>query len=410
MSTTTTELEEQLCNACSQGTLTHVARLIEAGVDLNARKHSGDSALQLAVLGNHLPVVSYLVQHGARVDSTEAGSSPLHDACRWGRLEIATLFLDTGKVDLNLQDNQGDTPLHCAVKNRREAIINLLLKKGAATHLVNDHGYTALHVAVMEAVPLAIVRVLLDCMNEDAINIADKQGCTALHRVIIRKAGCENASAELVMDLLGRRANSNLRDHTGKTPLHYAVSLNKLEMTAKLLERGANQLLRDKKGDTPLLFACRNGYSHQWAKLLLRKPSTTIELTDREGWLPLFLACTHNETSLDTIYALQRAHPMCSVLLYRRDEIADTVRQVSLQQKTNMSMVQRELFMATKRIKDQEKELKTFRRLMARANERFDDAAKRIESQDRTIQKLHFCIISILFLHMVHAFLRKEAL
>ena len=57
-----------------------------------------------------------------------------------------------------------------------------------------------------------------------------------------------------VNDLIGRKYPLNRFDDLGKTPLHYAVRDNRLEVVKRLIEAGANVNAHDEHviGDTPL--------------------------------------------------------------------------------------------------------------------------------------------------------------
>ena len=52
--------------------------------------------------------------------------------------------------ELNLRDDNGRTPLHCAVENDREAIVEMLCQNRLIdTTLRDDHKRTPLHLAVI---------------------------------------------------------------------------------------------------------------------------------------------------------------------------------------------------------------------------------------------------------------------
>jgi ankyrin repeat protein len=59
-------------------------------------------------------------------------------------------------------------------------------------------------------------------------------------------------------------------DNGGRTALHVAASLGKLDIVIPLLECGADVNARDKFGWTPLHFACAGGYLAVVEKLLDR--------------------------------------------------------------------------------------------------------------------------------------------
>lgn len=71
----------------------------------------------------------------------------MHYAVRTVSVEaIKTLLLHD--VDINLQDNDGWTPLHLAVQSRRTDVVRLLLMKGADKTLKNQDGLTPLELCL----------------------------------------------------------------------------------------------------------------------------------------------------------------------------------------------------------------------------------------------------------------------
>jgi len=70
---------------------------------------------------------------------------PLHEAAKSGDIDLVeVLLLSNNNAGINLQDNDGDTPLHWAASNDHEAIVKLLLDKGANANLQNNDGETPL--------------------------------------------------------------------------------------------------------------------------------------------------------------------------------------------------------------------------------------------------------------------------
>jgi len=73
-----------------------------------------------------------------------------------------------------------------------------------------------------------------------------------------------------VNDLIERKYPVNRFDGLGKTPLHYAVQGNRLEVARRLIQAGANVNAHDERviGDTPLSDYARE-CAYEMAKLLI---------------------------------------------------------------------------------------------------------------------------------------------
>jgi hypothetical protein len=122
--------------------------------------HDGDvleatTQLIRAATLNNLPRVLQLIQIGAPLDLVDKSwdFSALHEACYWGHEHVAKALLD-GKYEgrgakIDLRDGSGRTPLFAATGRGQDAIVRLLLSRGARQELQDSHsGYTALHWAV----------------------------------------------------------------------------------------------------------------------------------------------------------------------------------------------------------------------------------------------------------------------
>ena len=119
----------------------------------------GDTPLHLAAAGYRVEIVKLLLAAGA--DPNAAGnhrhSSPLHYAAdgyingpAWdAKKQVKTIrcLLDAG-ADINIQDKNGATPLHRAVRTRCAAAVKCLLEAGCNPTLKNNPGSTPFHLAV----------------------------------------------------------------------------------------------------------------------------------------------------------------------------------------------------------------------------------------------------------------------
>jgi len=72
-----------------------------------------------------------------------SNSSALHDAVRSGRMEALQTLIACG-MDVNVQDKDGDTPLHCCAIYNNAVMAQTLLDHGCFHHLENGQGFTAL--------------------------------------------------------------------------------------------------------------------------------------------------------------------------------------------------------------------------------------------------------------------------
>jgi hypothetical protein len=119
----------------------------------------GDTALHLAAAGHRVEIVRLLLAAGSDPNAAEnrRGSSPLHYAADgyitgpvWDenrQVETIRCLLQNG-ADIHLQDKNGATPLHRAVRTRCAAAVKFLLESGSDPTIRNKPGSTPFHLAV----------------------------------------------------------------------------------------------------------------------------------------------------------------------------------------------------------------------------------------------------------------------
>jgi len=122
-----------------------------AKYELNVKK----SVLTLAIENKNLKVVEALIEAGARTDFAGIRTeTPLMVAVRANAPDIVR-YLVRGASDLNVQDQNGNTALHCAagVYGRSSVpILTILMQNSArdSSYMCNDNGETPFIVAIRE--------------------------------------------------------------------------------------------------------------------------------------------------------------------------------------------------------------------------------------------------------------------
>lgn len=161
---------------------TEAARvLLENGADIHAKDVRGDTPLHSAVLFS-LELSRLLLENGADVDArNELGETPLLHAIR-------DRDPSRHETDMCEQDPQAETPEEEEEGEEEEAppkvagasggaIVRMLLDKGANINLMNDLGVTPLHCAAGNAY-IEVVKILLE--HGADITARDSRGHTPL--------------------------------------------------------------------------------------------------------------------------------------------------------------------------------------------------------------------------------------
>ncbi|MEM6724353.1 MAG: ankyrin repeat domain-containing protein [Bacteroidota bacterium] len=137
--------------AC-RGNLELLDSLLNTQYDINAKnkydRHR--SLLHYAIGCNQDPVFQYLLDRGINVNILDdEGQTPLFTAVRNNKTAAAIALIQHG-ANVNVIDQFGYTPLHKSVLYNNASITRLLLEKGVHLEVINNKGNTALDIAQRE--------------------------------------------------------------------------------------------------------------------------------------------------------------------------------------------------------------------------------------------------------------------
>ena len=157
--------------------------LMEYHMDKNPKNHLGQTPLYFASLNGHLEVCELLME--MCVDKNHVDDSvrtPLHIASFYGHEEIVGLFI-ANVADKNLRDNMGqNTPLLSAIEGGNLNVCKLLIEEFKVdVNMSNNYGMTPLHLA-SKLGQLEICRFL--CKFVLTSNAVDNNGKTPLDLAI----------------------------------------------------------------------------------------------------------------------------------------------------------------------------------------------------------------------------------
>lgn len=167
------------------------------------------------------------------------------------RTDILQILVDA-KVNINIKDINGDTPLFWAVTHNDFQSAKLLVKGGAELNEQDEYGFTFLH----DAVDKGYNEIAYAFIHEPAIklDLQDKLGRTPLCIAVIKNR------PQIIQELIQAKADLTIQDNRGFTPLMEAAVQNRLEIVDMLIKAGANLNTRNLNGYTPLCMAvlCNN--------------------------------------------------------------------------------------------------------------------------------------------------------
>lgn len=181
--------ENDIINLVRKNDITAVKSALDRGVDVNVKDRKGRSLLLISTIGKQTEMAKLLISY---------------------------------KANVNLQDEQLDSPFLYAGASGQTELVNLFLENGARFDVFNRYNGTAL-IPACERGHVETVKVLVKTKGFP-INHVNRLGWTALMEAVILGNGTSKYQ-EIVQILKDNGADINIPDHSGKTPLERAESM-----------------------------------------------------------------------------------------------------------------------------------------------------------------------------------------
>ncbi len=210
-------LEQTIAKQCFDETL----RLIS---DVNAKDIFGNTALHYAVANNNNYAVNALLKQRVEINIYNGeGDSPLHYAARFGNFDAVIALI--ARSALMLSNRRSESPLHGAVR------------------ALNDLSSDNIHAQHN------IIKYLLKAAARD-VNALDCDKNSPLHYALNN-----NVLNPVVINLLLEHdANVNLQNREGNSPFHVLLTRDKcFDFFAAFIAKGANIYLTNRNNKSPLL-------------------------------------------------------------------------------------------------------------------------------------------------------------
>uniref|UniRef100_A0A452UIA8 Ankyrin repeat and KH domain-containing protein 1 n=1 Tax=Ursus maritimus TaxID=29073 RepID=A0A452UIA8_URSMA len=302
-----------LAEACSDGDVNAVRKLLDEGRSVNEHTEEGESLLFSIFVQCVLKVL--LAMHANVEDRGNKGDiTPLMAASSGGYLDIVKLLL-LHDADVNSQSATGNTALTYACAGGFVDIVKVLLNEGANIEDHNENGHTPLMEAA-SAGHVEVARVLLDHgaginthsneFKESALTLACYKGHLDMVRFLLDAGAdqehktdemhtalmeaCMDGHVEVARLLLDSGAQVNMPADSFESPLTLAACGGHVELAALLIERGANLEEVNDEGYTPLMEAAREGHEEMVALLLAQGANINAQ-TEETQETALTLAC-----------------------------------------------------------------------------------------------------------------------
>lgn len=345
-----TDYQSAFTAAAKEGKF-QVMRLISSRreVSLNDKNSYGETPLHSAAKNGHAEIVKFLLDGGVLETNNTQGNQAFISAASKGSLEIMKLIYSKGKTDINIQDDQGRTPLCTAAGLQSDStykesgmdleIMKFLLDHGADPNLFGksdgplhtaaiknhvekirlllDHGadptkhasgWSPLTYAIQYKNPEALL-MLLDARGPEPTPTFQESLNEAL------RYAARSGDRSAVMELLKAGADINAVSEDGfpkrATPLLLAVLSNEVKTAQFLIRKGARQDLADSTGRLPLPLAAENGHELLVRDLIRGGGKPDMKSGENED-TPLILAAAKGHEKVVKVLLELGADPMAT--------------------------------------------------------------------------------------------------
>ncbi|BET37530.1 hypothetical protein SAP269_01190 [Spiroplasma ixodetis] len=254
----------------------HVNNKSEEKIKNKIIYYYGNTPLHFAISYNQQIIVKELLNNPNsknKIDvniKNEYDYTPLHVATKEGNLEIVKELLNHPEIDLNIQDNDGNTPLHLFFEDEQnlQDLENENIWQYIKNQIINKVNNFNLY-------KKDIFKLLIE--NGADVNIQDNKGISSiLHKAIF------NENLEIVKELLNHpEIDLNIQDNDGNTPLHFALFKNNLEIVQELIKhKNIDYQKTNKKGEKPINLFCCSKCKNEDIKNILELKSK-IQITEK---------------------------------------------------------------------------------------------------------------------------------
>jgi len=248
--------------AAVKGYEKNLALLLQQGPDVRIKNKKNSTAFLRVCESGFAGCAQQLVAYDPDCagEITATGDSGLSIALSNEKYEVIPFALH--KKVMNVKNNDGNAPMHTAVKKGLgHSSLEAFLAEGADPLLLDDKGNSCLNLAIAHGNNDAKYMFV---EYKDLINRLAYDGYAAIHQSV------NNNDVEFTKTLLEKGADCNVRDHHGMPPLSHAAQNGDAITLELLINYGARVNAKDGQGLTAIARATRKG-SLDCVQLLNRK-------------------------------------------------------------------------------------------------------------------------------------------
>ncbi|XP_051879285.1 E3 ubiquitin-protein ligase mib1 isoform X1 [Pristis pectinata] len=210
--------------------------LLESGADVTITNNNGFNALHHAALRGNPSAMRVLLSKLPRPwivdEKKDDGYTALHLAALNNHVEVAELLVHQGSANLDIQNVNQQTALHLAVERQHTQIVRLLVRAGAKLDIQDKDGDTPLHEALRHHT-LCQLRQLQDMQDVGKVDSGWEPSKNTLLMGLGTQGADKKSAASIACFLAANGADLAIRNKKGQSPLDLCPDPNLCKVLAK---------------------------------------------------------------------------------------------------------------------------------------------------------------------------------
>ncbi|NBV28473.1 ankyrin repeat domain-containing protein [bacterium] len=209
----------------------HVAELLlELGCIPDPIDFDDKTALGIALDVKSIAGVKALLKHGADPDIKSADDYPVHLAAQHTSKQLMCL-LDLFQADLNVEDDNGNTPLMIAIKDHNTQVIDFLLERKVKLDHRNLDGENVLTLALKAGLDYYATEFYRQGVKLKEKRYAKQESLTVFYAI-------ENGCKDFINILIEQGYDFSHVNDNGHSSLVVAILNNQLEIASSFIQAG----------------------------------------------------------------------------------------------------------------------------------------------------------------------------
>lgn len=244
---------------------------------------------EAGILGkmNSLRIIKNLILEGADVNYPFINNETLLSrACKIKNGEKLVKMFIEANADVNHYDEKGCTPLIYACKSGNPISATMLLDNGADVTYISENGSAVCfaYKNSMYEIVHRIIEISDYCASKDHLSgLSDvfcfEKNCT--------KLPCYNeVQQNIIEDLLSIEGGLDAQDINGETFLHKSIKNKNYYLACEFLKAKANPNMQDMDGNTPLHKLFKIDFDESWTMIMTRlflDAGTKVDIKNKNG-------------------------------------------------------------------------------------------------------------------------------